>query len=323
VIGPVIRPAEGSLHRALTTLEPGESWLVTPRQLDATGHTWSPGVKIGVQPGSWTHMTEWFGPVLGVMRAPDLDTAITWQNDVEYGLTAGIHALDVADTETWIERIEAGNIYVNRGTTGAIVNRQPFGGWKRSAVGPTAKAGGENYVACLRDWHGSPEPLTSREIESWWNRVGGVARDLTGLRVERNLVRLRPLATPVLVRVDEHTSSAHLESLRRIAARVGTRIMLSGPVSRGGDTSVESIALARGRVARGEVSRIRWLSSEDPGDMALLALDVGVPMDRRPIAAGIDVEGPRWMHEQSVSVTAHRFGNVGMGPQPRVPGAAG
>ncbi len=53
-----------------------------------------PGVKIGVQPGSWTHLTEWFGPVLGVMRAPDLDTAIAWQNMVEYGLTAGIHALD-------------------------------------------------------------------------------------------------------------------------------------------------------------------------------------------------------------------------------------
>ena len=70
VIGPIIRPAEGPLLRALTTLEPGESWLVAPRQLDETGHMWSPGVKIGVQPGSWTHLTEWFGPVLGVMRAP-------------------------------------------------------------------------------------------------------------------------------------------------------------------------------------------------------------------------------------------------------------
>ena len=136
VIGPIIRPAEGPLLRALTTLEPGESWLVAPRQLDETGHMWSPGVKIGVQPGSWTHLTEWFGPVLGVMRAPDLDTAIAWQNAVEYGLTAGIHALDVGECETWIERIQAGNAYVNRGTTGAVVNRQPFGGWKKSAVGP-------------------------------------------------------------------------------------------------------------------------------------------------------------------------------------------
>nr|MCU0264244.1 bifunctional proline dehydrogenase/L-glutamate gamma-semialdehyde dehydrogenase [Candidatus Nanopelagicales bacterium] len=187
VIGPVIRPAEGPLLRALTTLEPGESWLVAPRQLDETGHIWSPGVKIGVQPGSWTHLTEWFGPVLGVMRAPDLDTAIAWQNAVEYGLTAGIHALDTGECETWIERIQAGNVYVNRGTTGAVVNRQPFGGWKKSAVGPTAKAGGENYVACLRDWAPGEGALTNDDVQDWWTRIGGVARDLTGLTVERNL----------------------------------------------------------------------------------------------------------------------------------------
>jgi RHH-type proline utilization regulon transcriptional repressor/proline dehydrogenase/delta 1-pyrroline-5-carboxylate dehydrogenase len=321
VIGPVIRPAEGPLLRALTTLEPGESWLVAPRQLDETGHIWSPGVKIGVQPGSWTHLTEWFGPVLGVMRAPDLDTAIAWQNAVEYGLTAGIHALDTGECETWIERIQAGNAYVNRGTTGAVVNRQPFGGWKKSAVGPTAKAGGENYVACLRDWAPGGAALTNDDVQDWWNRIGGVARDLTGLTVERNLIRYRPMGTPILVRVDADTSSADLESVRRLAARTGTRIVLSCATSRGADTAVESVEEAVGRVARGEVSRVRWLSSEDPGDLAVVGLDAGVSVDRRPIAASVAIEGPRWMHEQSVCVTAHRYGNVGAGPQPRVPGA--
>ena len=221
VIGPVIRPAEGPLLRALTTLEPGESWLVAPRQLDETGHMWSPGVKIGVQPGSWTHLTEWFGPVLGVMRAPDLDTAISWQNAVEYGLTAGLHALDTGECETWIERIQAGNVYVNRGTTGAVVNRQPFGGWKKSAVGPTAKAGGENYVACLRDWAPGDAALTSDDVQAWWVSTGSAARDLTGLTVERNLIRYRPMGTPILVRVDAATRSADLESVRRLAARTG------------------------------------------------------------------------------------------------------
>ena len=74
-------------------------------------------------------------------------------------------------------------------------------------------------------------------------------------------------------------------------------------------------------MARGEVSRVRWLSAEDPGDLAVTGLDAGVSVDRRPIAASVAVEGPRWMHEQSVCVTAHRYGNVGAGPQPRVPGA--
>jgi RHH-type proline utilization regulon transcriptional repressor/proline dehydrogenase/delta 1-pyrroline-5-carboxylate dehydrogenase len=321
VIGPVIRPAEGPLLRALTTLEPGESWLVAPRQLDETGHLWSPGVKIGVQPGSWTHLTEWFGPVLGVMRAPDLDTAISWQNAVEYGLTAGIHALDTGECEEWIERIQAGNVYVNRGTTGAVVNRQPFGGWKKSAVGPTAKAGGENYVACLRDWAPGDAALTNDEVQAWWTGTGGAVRDLTGLTVERNLIRYRPMGSPILVRVDADTSSADLESVRRLAARTGTRIVLSSTTSRGADTAVESVEDAVTRVSRGQVSRVRWLSAEDPGDLAVVGLDAGVSVDRRPIAASVAIEGPRWMHEQSVCVTAHRYGNVGAGPQPRVPGA--
>jgi RHH-type proline utilization regulon transcriptional repressor/proline dehydrogenase/delta 1-pyrroline-5-carboxylate dehydrogenase len=321
VIGPVIRPPEGPLARALTTLDPGESWLVTPRQLDQSGHLWSPGVKIGVRPGSWSHLTEWFGPVLGVMRAPDLDTAIQWQNDVEYGLTAGIHALDVGECQTWIERIQAGNAYVNRGTTGAIVNRQPFGGWKKSAVGPTAKAGGENYVACLRDWAPGEVALTSVDVEAWWRTIGGVARDLAGLTVERNLIRYRPMPAPVLVRIDAGTRAADLESVRRLAARTGTRILLSSTVPRGADTVVEAVAAAQERVASGEVSRVRWLSGEDPGTLALVCLEAGVALDRRPIAATVAVEGPRWMHEQSVCVTAHRYGNVGAGPQPEVPGA--
>jgi RHH-type proline utilization regulon transcriptional repressor/proline dehydrogenase/delta 1-pyrroline-5-carboxylate dehydrogenase len=321
VVGPIIRPAEGPLQRALTTLDPGESWLVPPRQLDQTGHLWSPGVKIGVRPGSWSHMTEWFGPVLGVMRAPDLDTAIEWQNAVEYGLTAGIHALDVTECETWIERIQAGNVYVNRGTTGAIVNRQPFGGWKKSSVGPTAKAGGENYVPCLRDWAQAQAALTSAEVEAWWSSVGGAVRDLAGLTVERNLLRLRPMPAPILVRVDAATSAADLESVRRLSARTGTRILLSSTTSRGADTVIEPVEGARRRVAERTVSRVRWLSAEDPGDLALVGLEVGVSVDRRPIAGSVAVEGPRWMHEQAVCVTAHRYGNVGAGPQPRVPGA--
>ncbi|NDF11022.1 MAG: aldehyde dehydrogenase family protein, partial [Actinobacteria bacterium] len=133
-VGPIIRPAEGALHRALTTLDDDESWLVAPQQLDDAGHLWRPGVKVGVKPGSWSHHNEWFGPVLGVMKAPNLERAIAWQSDVPYGLTAGIHSLNTQECEEWINKVQAGNLYINRGITGAIVNRQPFGGWKRSSV---------------------------------------------------------------------------------------------------------------------------------------------------------------------------------------------
>ena len=59
-----------------------------------------PGVKAGVAPGSSYHLTECFGPVLGVMRAADLDQAIRWQNQPAYGLTAGLHALDPGRSST-------------------------------------------------------------------------------------------------------------------------------------------------------------------------------------------------------------------------------
>ncbi|MCC5947824.1 MAG: proline dehydrogenase family protein [Nitriliruptoraceae bacterium] len=155
-MGPLIRPPEGPLHDALTQLAPGESWLVEPRCLDEATNLWSPGVKEGVAPGSPFHLTECFGPVLGLMTAPDLDTALTLQHAPGFGLTGGIHSLDDAEVEHWLERVEVGNVYVNRHTTGAIVQRQSFGGWKRSAIGGGAKAGGPNYVAALRRWRDAP-----------------------------------------------------------------------------------------------------------------------------------------------------------------------
>ena len=151
-IGPLIGPADGKLLRALTSLEPGQSWLIEPKQLDDAGTLWRPGIRLGVQPGSEFHTVEYFGPVLGVMTAETLDAAIDIVNAVDYGLTTGLHTLDDDEIQQWLARIEAGNLYVNRGTTGAIVQRQPFGGWKRSVVGAGWKAGGPNYLYGLTRW---------------------------------------------------------------------------------------------------------------------------------------------------------------------------
>ncbi len=151
-MGPLIEAPSGKLLRALTTLDPGESWLVEPRRLDTSGRLWSPGLKEGVAPGSFFHLTECFGPVLGVMTARTLEEAIALQNAPRFGLTGGLHSLDGGEIALWLDRVEVGNAYVNRHITGAIVRRQPFGGWKASSVGPGAKAGGPNYVAQLGDW---------------------------------------------------------------------------------------------------------------------------------------------------------------------------
>jgi RHH-type proline utilization regulon transcriptional repressor/proline dehydrogenase/delta 1-pyrroline-5-carboxylate dehydrogenase len=98
------------------------------------------GHPLGVRRGRF-HREEFFGPVLGIMHAPTLARAIELQNAVDYGLTAGC-TQDPDDLALWLDRVQAGNLYVNRGITGAIVQRQPFGGWKRSSVGAGARRAG-------------------------------------------------------------------------------------------------------------------------------------------------------------------------------------
>ncbi|MGO2112633.1 MAG: aldehyde dehydrogenase family protein [Pseudoclavibacter sp.] len=113
-------------------------------------------MREGVRPGSEFHLTEYFGPVLGIMTAGTLDEAIDHVNRIDYGLTSGLHSLDRGEIDTWLRRVEAGNLYVNRGITGAIVQRQPFGGWKKAAVGAGAKAGGPNYLIGFGSWADAP-----------------------------------------------------------------------------------------------------------------------------------------------------------------------
>jgi len=146
-MGPLIRPPSGKLREALTRLLPGESWALEPRQLPGNPYLWTPGIKWGVRPGSTTHLTEFFGPVLGVMRAKDLKTAVALANQTGYGLTAGLESLDPREQAWWREHLRAGNLYMGRPTTGAVVLRQPFGGMGKSAVGAGIKAGGPNYVS--------------------------------------------------------------------------------------------------------------------------------------------------------------------------------
>jgi RHH-type proline utilization regulon transcriptional repressor/proline dehydrogenase/delta 1-pyrroline-5-carboxylate dehydrogenase len=163
-MGPLIRPPGGDLERGLTQLEPGEQWLVRPGMLRDNPALWSPGIKWDVQPGSFTHMTELFGPVLGVMRAKDLGEAIDLVNQTGYGLTSGLESLDDREQTEWRDRIRAGNLYINRATTGAIVQRQPFGGMGKSAFGPGVKAGGPNYVAQLMTFTPTALPEGSASV---------------------------------------------------------------------------------------------------------------------------------------------------------------
>jgi RHH-type proline utilization regulon transcriptional repressor/proline dehydrogenase/delta 1-pyrroline-5-carboxylate dehydrogenase len=258
-MGPLIAEASGKLLDALTHLQPGESWLLEPQRLDPEGRMWSPGIKTGVAPGSEFHRVEYFGPVLGIMHARTLDEAIELQNAVDYGLTAGIHSLDAAEVTRWIDRVEAGNLYVNRGTTGAIVQRQPFGGWKRSVVGAGAKAGGPNYLLGLgtvrpmratraADADARPRlapPLagivdvfgargadarafltraTASDARAWTSEFG-VVRDVTALTAERNAFRYRHV--PVTVRAEDGADPVELARVVLAGLASGSTLTVS------------------------------------------------------------------------------------------------
>ena len=188
-----------------------------------------------MQPGSWFHHTECFGPVLGVMRADDLDHAIELQNAVEYGLTGGIHTLDDAEIEHWLDRVEVGNAYVNRHTTGAVVRRQPFGGWKRSSVGRGAKTGGPDDIFRFTTFHPASAAAPGADASSyrhWWNEMFGVALDRSGLRAEANVLRYRPVGR-VVVRVGADTAAGDVTSLRAAATVAGVPVEISGLLADG------------------------------------------------------------------------------------------
>src|SRR5262249_25399481 len=87
---------------------------------------------------------EVFGPVLSVMKARNFDQALTLANSTDYALTGGIYSRSPKNLQRAREEFSVGNLYLNRGITGALVQRQPFGGFRMSGIG--TKAGGPDYL---------------------------------------------------------------------------------------------------------------------------------------------------------------------------------
>ncbi len=103
-----------------------------------------PTIFRDVDPKSPLWTTEIFGPVLACMNVPSFEEALKIANDSEYGLTGGLFSRSPAHIQQAKESFQVGNLYINRSITGALVQRQPFGGFKFSGVG--SKAGGPDYL---------------------------------------------------------------------------------------------------------------------------------------------------------------------------------
>ena len=162
-IGTLANKVSGDLETAINTLEDGEKWALAPKYEDNNPYILKPSIKWGVKEGAFCHMTELFGPVLSVMKANNLEHAVKIVNDTGYGLTGGIESLDEREVAYFKENLKAGNLYINRGTTGAIVLRQPFGGLGKSSIGAGRKAGFYNYITQFVHFNEKTIPKVSKK----------------------------------------------------------------------------------------------------------------------------------------------------------------
>jgi len=247
-IGTLANSVSGNLKKAISELEGNEEWALAPSYADDNEYMLKPAIKWGVDEGNFIHMNELFGPVLAVIKANDLKHAVKIVNDTGYGLTSGIESLDEREVTYWKENLKAGNLYVNRGTTGAIVLRQPFGGMGKSAIGAGRKVGIHNYITQFVDFteRGNPTlskkystPLTkfidsckisqkqkeefdklSISLQSYYANYENefsVAKDYANVRGEDNHFRYLPLDN-VLIRVS--SGDTLFETVSRILAAI-------------------------------------------------------------------------------------------------------
>ncbi len=145
VVGPVID--EAAYRRILDYIEVGKSEATLAYQakdVPPHGYFIPPTIFTGVKSNMRIAREEIFGPVLSVIKVRDLDEAIEVANGTDYALTGGFFSRSPANIERIKAQLEAGNVYINRPCTGAIVGRHPFGGFKMSGSG--TKAGGEDYL---------------------------------------------------------------------------------------------------------------------------------------------------------------------------------
>ncbi|HRV91718.1 MAG TPA: aldehyde dehydrogenase family protein, partial [Anaerolineae bacterium] len=350
VVTPLTQPPNPDLQRAFTTLEEGESWLLKPKMRGGNLRLWSPGIKLGVKPNTFFHLTECFGPVLGLMRADNLDHAIELSNAPDFGLTSGLHSLDRREIKRWRDKIQAGNLYINRHITGAIVQRQPFGGWKASSVGPGAKAGGPNYALQLGRWSQVDTPKNQADVSSevnvvlqrclamvkgetaleelnaaagsyaWaWQTHYGREHDPSQILGEANEFRYRPCPM-VLVRADGEADALDVCKIALAARTCGVPLTISLPPAAtqwawwgsANDIQVvlEDEAAFIERLRKAKVDT--RLRSPQPVVAAIhqAANEVDVAVIDEPVLSNGRLELRYYLREQAISYTYHRYGNI-------------
>ena len=315
IVGPMITNQNDKLLQAFT-LEPGEKWLIAPEFVDEKKFILKPTVKYDVKPSSFTFRTELFAPLLAVTPYDTLDEAIDLVNGLDYGLTSGIQTLDEQEQKYWKDHIQAGNLYINRGITGAIVNRQPFGGMKLSAFGPGLKAGGPNYCGqfmYITDKPGSTTDYKTSYAE-WYEKEFRHARNIQPqIRGEQNVFRYLPLKGGMVMRLFGDEDLDQIEMVQLAAQTVGTPLTISvdpaNPIAEKltGKLKKESLGDFCDHIKNYE--RVRTISKNVPDAV----FEAAAQCDKY-IAQSLPVKNGRielalYIKEQSIANEYHRYGS--------------
>lgn len=327
VVTPLINPPRGPLAQILKVGEEYGKWLLRPEVDRTNPRLLSPGILWDVKPGSFPQKAEFFGPVLSVLCAEDLKEALLILNSTSYGLTAGLFSLEEADHEIFVNGIEAGNVYLNRGITGAVVARQPFGGHKASSFGPGAKAGGPDYVrqmtVCRASSLGGRKLLENRE-EDYDRAFDSHFRDLipgTEVVGEENYLRYLPGRTAVVFGPQAEPMDIRFALKARRLCRADAPLLVlagkhAGRIGHILGTERSSSITGEGAhlVARAKelgVERLRVIGTPS-SDLLKSAGESDITVIADPVSDVGRQELPLYLRSQSVSHTFHRHGNTSL-----------
>ncbi len=313
LIGPMITNDNDKLLESVNNPANASKWLIEPKFLDEKKYILRPTILWDVKPTDFEFKTELFAPLLAVTRFKGLDEAINLVNSNDYGLTSGLQSLDEREIETWKNRLVAGNLYINRGITGAIVNRQPFGGMKLSAFGGGIKAGGVNYVSCFVNFECS---VTQNDYAEAYEREFAHPRDVNNLYGEQNIFRYLPLGSMAL-RVMEGDKVEDIALVVKAAQIAKTPLAVSIDA---GDAKVEAVKMM-GCVVKEQnlwefissipqYDRIRTLSADIPMEIYQAAAGHNKYVATAPVVARGRIELLHYLQEQSIAYEYHRYGSI-------------
>ena len=321
VVGPMISNKNPLLERALI-LDQGERWLLSPTFVDNEHFIMRPAVKVGVQPGSFTFCTPLFAPLLAVTPYDSLEDAVDLINSLGYSLASGLQSLDEEEQRYWKNNICAGNLYINRTTTGAVVGRQPFGSLK-TYENYEPKTGGPNFLPHLMtitDKAGSRADYKTSYAE-WYEREFRHARNLhPEIRGEQNIFRYRPLPIGVVMRLCGDENWEHVQMVMQAAQTVGTPLVISADEHNPFVKQLQACLPRQGVELRIETlpvflntmpnfDRIRSLTPHTPEDILKVADVNNKFVDQTlPVSDG-RVELLHFLAEQSIANEYHRYGS--------------